>query len=458
MSISRAERILQTWVGEKLITQAGKDWLVAAVDPFHDTLLKDLQGWPDLEVSASVVRCIKQTMAISATSGGAAVPGAPWDCHLALLPWLSGMPFYASTGRSGNVATFVTGGAATPNIGGICAVAQFASGTAAVWPPVVGTSYLNSLTLDNSLTSGMGRVIGIGFEVVDTTAELYKQGQCIVYRQSQYPKASSTFTAIGTGTASIGTFDGTEVRLPPSTPAQAMLFPGSRQWSSAEGCYIVGAFHSNENPPFAVDYHQPVLAPCTFEEVVGVMPTQQMWFPTPASSGFASNTIGVTTAQPIHMNPIHQSGAIFYGLNPQSSLSITMNVYYESFPSVADTKTLVLATPSAEFDPMALNIYSHAVGLMPVGVMVKENGFGEWFRDVVQQIGNVASWIPHPIAQGVASAAKGGVKLMDGFMAPPSPMERKKKKLKHVVPTNAPAGNALVKKPLQKNLSKKISK
>lgn len=460
-NITRSERLLQRLVGEKVLTQAGKDWLVAVVDPFHDTQLKDLQGWPDVETSASVVRCMKSNMQISATSGGAPAPAGNWDVEIALMPWLSSCPFYKSSARTGSSAAYSSAVASSSAaFGGVVAQAcnTFTSGSGFTWPPSSGsTTLLGQLTPDAQSISGMGRVIGIGFEVTDTTASLYQQGSCIVFRQPQYPKESQTFRLQQLdGTFLQTTFDGTEVRMPPASSSAAILFPGSRQWAAKEGCYIVGAFHSNENPPFDVNYNQPVLVPASFDEQIGVMPTQEIWFPTPADSGIQilSNT-GVAngklgTGQPLHLNPIHSCGALFMGLHPNASLSVTLNVYYESFPSIADSRTLVLATPSAEFDPMALNIYSHAIGTMPVGVMVKENGFGDWFRGVVEQIGNVASWIPHPIAQGVASAAKGGIKLIDGFTAPPSTVVHRKS----VLPVNAPA-NTIAGKKLKKKAKKK---
>lgn len=459
--IGRSERLLQRWVGEKVLTQAGKDWLVAAIDPFHDSPLKDLQGWPDLEVSTSVVRCVKQNLQISATSGGAGLPAGNWDASIALLPWLSDTAFDYSVSRKGTCATYNTTFGLS-NAGGLMAVAStgFVSGGGFTWPPATGsTTNLGRITVDSSLTAGMGRVIGIGFEVVDTTAPLYQQGTCIVYRQSQYPKESQSFKVQDLAAPYNNTvFDGTEVRLPPLTTADAMLFPGSRQWHAKEGCYIVGAFHSNENPPFDVNYNQPVLVPASFDEAVGTSPTQLIWFPAPINSGLlelntvGANTIAMGTPQTMHLNPIHQSGAIFSGLHPNASLSVTMNVYYESFPSIGDTKTLVLATPSAEYDPMALNIYSHAIGMMPVGVMVRENGFGDWFRDVVEQIGNVASWIPHPIAQGVATAARGGVKIIDGFTTAPNT-----KVMRNQSPTNSPA-NSVQGKKMKKKAKKKNEK
>jgi len=83
---------------------------------------------------------------------------------------------------------------------------------------------------------------------------------------------------------------------------------------------------------------------------------------------------------------------------------------------------VVLATPSPEYDPKALEAYSIALQDMPVGVPVAENGIGDWFSGVVNKISNVVgniapmaskalAMIPHPKAQLVSKGL--------GLLAPP---------------------------------------
>lgn len=105
--VSRGERLLNKWASspQTTFTLSGKDWFVAAADPFHDTPLKHLAGWPDVEVGMSVVRCVKQQATISKPSG---FPDANWDCHLALLPWLNAETFTETTDltRSNNTGIY----------------------------------------------------------------------------------------------------------------------------------------------------------------------------------------------------------------------------------------------------------------------------------------------------------------------------------------------------------------
>jgi hypothetical protein len=122
----------------------------------------------------------------------------------------------------------------------------------------------------------------------------------------------------------------------------------------------------------------------------------------------------------------HTIGAFFTGLSNQSSLTVTLNCWIEYFPSPIDQSLVVLATPSPRYDLIAQEIYSEALADMPVGVMVKENGLGDWFKDTVAKVSSWAapalSAVPHPLAQAAASAAKiaGNMARPNSFMAPPN--------------------------------------
>lgn len=461
-SISRAERLMTKWVGDGKITEAGKDFLVAAMDPFHDTQLKELQGWPDLEVGASVVRCIKQTMNISATSGGAAAATTPWDCHVALLPWLSAQTFDVTASRSGNVFTFDSAVANSAAIGGLVAMGTFTTGTDVNWFPssVAAGNLLGQLNLPATYEKGMGRVIGIGFEVVDTTADLYKQGSLVCYRQDETPKDSHLFCGFDvTAGSGVSEYDlvGTLIRMPPVNTAQAMLFPGSRQWAAREGAYVTGVFHSNENPPFGAGYNCPILMDVDEDETMSANPANTTVLHIPESKtsllvarGGLNYSKGATP--PCKLYPYHQSGIILSGLNPQSTFSVTMNVYYESFPNISEQEILVLATPSAEFDSNALNIYSHALSLMPVGVMVKENPFGEWFTDLVDTVSGFLSNVPGPIGM-IAKGINAGVPAFRNAVAP-----EKKKRQPRVRQLAAPQQPPLPPRPHASQKKKKNKK
>lgn len=388
--VSRGEALLNKWAHDPRIalSESGKDWLLAALDPFHDTQLKNLQGWPDVEVSASVVRCIKKTLQIAVPSGGVIPANTNWDCHIALFPWLYSQSFDVTTTRHNDVAIYNSGAAASQSLGGLVAQAT-AVGSPASWPIPTGglISICGSVTLDDAFTQGPGRLIGIGFEVTDTTAELYRQGTCTVWRQPQPPRSSSAITildSVGAANDSLYALSGNFLRAPPTTIADAMLHAGSRQWAARDGAYVVGCFHSNENPPYSVDYVSPIILPAASDDLGGSTTDNNTNFYFPSANFNVSRAVGAFTqylvgTPPQHLNPMHQCGVILSGINYNASFNIAVNFYYESFPSISEKDILVLATPSCEFDPVALNLYSHAMSVMPVGVPVAENAAGDWF-------------------------------------------------------------------------------
>jgi len=422
--VTRAERLMELLVDEQKLTPSGKDFLIAALDPMHDNQLKDLQGWPDLETSSSVVRCIKQTVSVKVPEG---VDG-PWDLNIVQWPWLDRQACSVMN-RTNNVLTNL--GSSPVMQGGLCGYAGEAGSPT---NPAMTPAF--QITLDDTYSLGAGRVVGLGFEVIDTTSELNKQGRVICWRQSNASATSSKSTAV------IRSVAGTQVDCitsvspimePPSNGSDAMLLPGSRQWEAKDGCYVVVPFVGQDNPPTLVNYDVPMtmLAPAadsTFNQPSGVTNTTQVLVPTPKLGSHA----GDFPSEPAKIYPLHMAGAYFQGLNPLSTLSITLNVYLETFPTVAQKDLVVLATPSAEYDPVALQMFSHALTQLPVGVPAGFNSFGDWFIDTVSTL---SDWLTVPLgavspALGAGVAAAGalakGYRKTQGYDTQPSPQNKPK--------------------------------
>jgi hypothetical protein len=194
-----------------------------------------------------------------------------------------------------------------------------------------------------------------------------------------------------------------------------MLLQGSRQWQASEGCYVVGAFSSEENPAFGISQAIPIMNTGATESTEGAANNYNVYAPrierTFASfSGLAApyQNFWTPTYAPIRVHPIHQSGAIFSGLSAQTTLTVNVNFFYESFPGPSDEQILVLAKPSCKYDPCVMELYSRLIQELPVGVPVAENGLGDWFLDAASKaakyIGPVLAALPHPIAKGAGAA------------------------------------------------------
>lgn len=395
---SRAEKAMENWAQRGLISDEGKAFLIATLDPFHDSQIQNLAGYPDIEVSPSVVRMVKQSMTISKPPGLAA---GDWNCQIVQWPWAKLLPFRQSNSRTNNV---IATDAPTQPKGGLQVLACLTSDVGQFDPNNVGVISFGALELADDILQGSNRLIGAGYEVHNTTAQIYKQGAVCNFMMHNVPKDSSVFTRdVATSPASLGqAFCGTSFRIAPRNTAEAMLIPGSNEWNAADGVLAVARFSGVDNPPFTVDYNLPVLF-----EIDDIPSNSAVTFPNTSQVLFPANALSAgSSAVPAWKSfPIHTSGSIFTGLSEQTSLRLNWNVIIESFPSPRDTKDLTIATPSASFDPRTLEIYSHTLGHAPVAVPVGENPLGEWFMDMVGKISNFLKPMPGiPGAIGTAGA------------------------------------------------------
>lgn len=379
--VTRGEKVLQRLVDQGQISSCGRDWLIAAVDPFHDKQLANLRGWPDLESGSSVIRCIKQSMTITVPTFVPA--GTNWDCHIVQWPWLngSGTPlgtgsFAVSVTRQGQVFQMPLPIVNSGQVGGL----QAYGCTAGTNMNIVGTgngTSIGRLDIDPQFTQGAGRLVGMGFEVHNTTSQLNVQGACAVWRQMALNPSANTWQGFD---ATNYTFSGTPVRFPPKNLAESLLLQGSRQWEAREGCYVVSAFNDADNPAKPIQPTAPVIMGSLFDDLEGAVATTPINYPIP---GPAVGISGLRPVQSYRVHPIHQSGAIFSGLSYTTSLVVNWNVYYESFPALSQIEILPLAAPSCEYDPDALDLFERILQDLPVGVKVKENGLGDWFMGAV---------------------------------------------------------------------------
>jgi len=426
-TVSRSERILNSLVGKNGLTEAGKNWLTGAADPFHDLAL-NVTGYPDQCQSDSVVQLVKLTSTISCPT---ALVGGNWDCRIHQYPWLVDVPFTKVNNAGTSVAPVwaYTGTANIFNAGGLgidtCATGNqmgFAAAGALHSTIAVPAQYYN----------GQVRVIGQAFEVHNTTSQLYKQGAVLTYRQPTPDMfQSSTYPVIGGATSANGIGYPSAILLPspPIFTPDALLLSGSKQWEAKDGCYVVGSFHSETIPLQDTIVINPIQYQANLPEGTGAY-----YMPTPG-------TITQGTSQILFWNDLFWTqqdacGAYFTGLSPQTTLTINWNLLIERFPSAADADLVVLAKSSPRYDPTAIELYSLCMQSMPTGVPVSENGLGDWFmkvigraRDIVMPALRVGSALHPKIgmltgamdALGISGNAKGGGDAQSN----PSPFQSK---------------------------------
>ncbi len=411
--VTRGNRILEKMVNQDKLSPTGKDWLLCALDPFHDTQIANIEGWPDTECGASVVRTVKQSVSVARPPSWSASEN--FDVHVILWPWMKRTNFMEPVQRFANLTALGPQPPSAPvrALGGIQVFAVKAGQSLDLGPDATNTIEIGWLNLDATYTKGSGRLLGLGYEVHNTTAEIYRQGSACCYRMQADVRSPSTHTVCGFLASAPATRLATalsfvQVRGPPANIADAMLIQGSRQWMAEEGMYQVAAFYTNENPARPIDATVPaVFLDSSYDDSEGALNSAAMLIPVPnvAGTGNFGDQLGFV---PVRVHPIHQSGSIFSGLSPQSTLTVNFNIFYESFPAISQIDILALAKPSAVYDPFAMELYSRTVQELPVGVPVRENGLGDWFLDAAstaaKYLGPVISTMPHPIAKGAGAA------------------------------------------------------
>lgn len=463
--VSRAEKFLENLSNQKLLSDKGREYVIAAVDPFHDRPLDNLCGFPDQITAPSIVRCVKQTASVSATSAGGSAPAGAWSLHVCAFPWENQITFVPTQngGRKGNVVNL---NVASPSngLGGVCAM-RSDNGTNDWMAAGTASNFLASIVPDpngTGLLDSPYRIIGYGFEIHDTTAEINKQGSCMVWKAPFVPRDPCTWFAINTPISAQYTFTTMSASVgyaPPISTAQASQYPGSQVWEAKEGVYMVLDQTSMSNPPYNSDYTAPAFFNANADEplqqsIASAVNTTGLYFPT-VGDGSISTTLTMAGAtapnnvfvfnasspQNFHLNPYRMGGAILSGLNPAATFQITVKWYIETFPTLADTKSLLSAKPSSFYDPYALEIVSRAFMEMPIGVPVRFNNLGDWFFDAISQagkfLGPLVGMIPHPIAKAIAPVLTVAASAADSARSKPAQTgqqvvvveKRKRKKL-----------------------------
>jgi len=209
-------------------------------------------------------------------------------------------------------------------------------------------------------------------------------------------------------------FTGHEMQYQPSTLTEALLMEGTRQWKAADGAYVVGSFNGVENPVCSNQYVQPILIAANNHQSTITLPNVFYENVAIPSSGLAADRNCYW--QPNKFAPINQSGVMLTGLSEQTTLTITLKAYYEQFPGPAEPLYAVLAKPSACFDPVALQMYLHALQSMPIGVPVDDNDFGDWFAGIVSEFAPMIGNALNTIIPGAGLVGSGAKFLADRYL------------------------------------------
>lgn len=371
------ENVLEAQSSMAHLSTHGRDWLIAATDPFHDYDL-ELAGYPDISSESTIVQCVKKSLTI--TTRGAAGSGN-WDANIVMTPFMSPMLLSTASVTDNGVLLVVNG--PTTEFGGLV-VSQTLGTNVPTFPFENGANKsITSLFPDPDYMSGYSRIISMGFEVANTTAEIYRQGAVAVYESPSH-STNSTYYVGETGFSQAIPVE--SFSSPPAFLEEALLLQGTRQWEAREGNYNVSKLSSIENPILTPTNTPKIIRPA-FDSADSIVnnPVMVDTIGLVASGGY-SNFGGAYNKNV----PYNYSGAFYTGLSEQTTLTITCRWYIERAPTFKDKQLVVLATPSPGIDMDALYLYSKVMREIPCGVMLKENGLGDFFKKVLNVIKKIA--------------------------------------------------------------------
>jgi hypothetical protein len=366
---------------------------LAALDPYHD-FQYSLEGLPDERSAPSVVQIHNQQVTISIpTSAGT----GNWDMGITYTGFnnsfntynlmaddpVIGVPVHAydhaslpTDGCKFGALTYYAGAAGS----------NISFGTRVAVGDTAGCLGSNSVTTDKC------RLIGVAFEIHNTTAEIYKQGSLTV---AQLPDAGADNLImdqydINAANYVLGTNQSDRTCIFPVTVGALQSVPGSATWPAAKGCYAIPRMTCL--PRDIMTYNDKLMSSGT-----GTVGGRLPWVAdstgasaSPVIKGYqtvgALNFPGFSASNVSGFSPIQ---VFLSGLSPESTITVTFRTIVEYFPGVGST-LLPLATPSPGFDPQAIKLYNEICKLAPIAVPVGQNSAGDYFRKILAIMGRAA--------------------------------------------------------------------
>lgn len=371
------------------------------MDPLHDNQIPDPVGWPDSENAPSVIRRIIETATVSRPS----TISGEWDCQMVLFPWLAAMAFNKCVQNGNRLIYPSVAQMSDPSYTRVLNTLQCFCTDANSPLTILDADPFMGIDIASMIeTQGRHRLVGIGFEVVNTTPQLYRGGSVTSWRQAGTEflgEQAHNVVQDGSPPVVITPGDFNLRRFPPLSSRQAALTPNSVTWGAEEGVYVVGSFNDELNPATLAEFRGSVLRDNNSADgdwstlvpeslgslpVYGPGPTGDVW----ATKLFLDDDHATMLTMPSQIySPLNICGSYFTGLSAQTTLTITLSAYVETFPNFS-SNLLTLARPSLAENELVMREISRALMRLPVAVKASENNAGEWFARVIEALTPVA--------------------------------------------------------------------
>lgn len=378
------------------LTDRGKDYLKLVLDPYHDFNVRGT-GVPALDTGSTYLRNIRLRQALVVP---AVVPGVTsWELHVMTTPvycaqsasildtTLSGTGTIADPYKSKNTIDLFAG---VSQVSHVCYAWVPSNSAFGILDPLTQFSALNI----GSPEWGSYRIVASGFEVHNSTPELYRSGTVTTWRANPTQELSSLRLADQNLFAVSRSYNGI-----PATLQLANQFPTSRTWEAAAGCYVVSS------PDFSDVAFKSYDEGCV---VIRTGATQGATRRSIIVGGLVDFDVGGSEGRLVYRSGFVPSGAIFSSIAPESTFTLDCRVTVEVSPDLTTSDLSIASQPTAS-DPVAMELAALAMAALPSGVPASFNAAGDWFRMVLKTIGTVAplvaGLVPHAGAKAALSVA-----------------------------------------------------
>ena len=386
------------------LTPAERAYFIACTDPFHDKPY-DVIGRPSSSTQRQNTTVINLTRTFVASDFGS--DGNVWDCNICSLPYFT-TQVLQNVDDTGYLITPI---GTRPEITGGLTAWGGATGESTVIPSHEGV--VHSLNLNNFLypdwntssTNPIRRsfyeVLSAAFEVTNVTPELHLGGSLVRYRvPTQGRKASLAIFDLAQEPPLTIVSPRTEFYaypMPPSTPAEAAVYPDSVVTKAKEGTYSINTLQDGVS-----DYY------LTGNERIFFEPIKDAGSNT-GNALMSASAINKTYDYdpPLVRGDFDMVGAYFYGLPPETVLNVKYKVILSTVPNSSDGQLIALAKNSPDYNAKLLSLISHIQGEFQPGVPVTMNPHGEWFKKVLSIGKRVAPKLV-PVAKDLLDGNLGG--------------------------------------------------
>lgn len=342
----------------KTIPPQTKEMLSLVTDPYHDRNLR-VTGFPDGTNITSVIRRLAYQTTVSCPF--TLLAGESWDFHIFATPLHQAVAMSSANIPDAN--TLVLSGGAAQTLNTICIFYRKYNSIGQINAIDFRTLGQAAGVVDSN-RDGPGRTVSLGFELHNTTAELYKSGSLTVYRTNALNQRCDLRLTVPNPTC----YTATLIQNIPDTLEQLQLIPNARTWEASKGVYSV-CLPPKDNP-----YTTGIFT----NIMINVNRTSAPLYVQAPGVGNAATQVPA-------WSPLNCTGVMSSQFkDANQTFTLDMRQVIEYFPNSCSSVLLPFATTAPEVDRLFLKLYQQMINRIEPGVPVGFNSAGEWFRRIVQ--------------------------------------------------------------------------